>query len=142
MHITEFGKHLQRGREELLKDGITISDENMMQHYMEQINNCGLFTMEQMIHWDDYNEECKTVLEMTTYFEELVESIDKFKENSGSAASKHGFESAANIQERERVNSMMEMMMKRMERTKNENDQLKRGNQRNIRQRRTDGRKG
>ena len=51
----------------------------MMQHYMEQINNYGLFTMEQMIHWEDYNEECKTVLETTTYFEELVGSINNEK---------------------------------------------------------------
>ena len=81
--------------------------------------------MEQMMHWEDYNEVDKTILEMTTYFEELVDNIDKYKESSRNAASKHGFESAANIQERERVNSMMEMMMKRMERTENENDQLK-----------------
>ena len=65
------------------------------------------------------------ILEMTTYFEELVDNIDKYKENSRGAASKHGYESAANIQKRERVNSMMEMMMARMDRTKNENDQLK-----------------
>ena len=91
---------------------------------MEQINNCGLFTMELMIHWEDYSEEDCTVLKMTTYFEELVENIDKYKENSRGAASKHGFESAANIQERERVNSMMETMMKKMERTENETDQL------------------
>ena len=81
--------------------------------------------MEQMMHWEDYSKEDRTVLEMTTYFEELVENIDKYKENSRRAASKHGFESAANTQERERVNSMLEMMMKRMERTKNENDQLR-----------------
>ena len=86
MHITEFTKHLQRGREELLDDGITISDETMLQHYMEQINNCGLFSIEQMIHWEEHNEECKTVIETTTYFEEVVDSIGKFKENSGSAA--------------------------------------------------------
>ena len=108
MHITEFTKHLQRGREELLNDRITISDETMMQHYMEQINNCGLFTMEQMIHWENYNKECKLVFEMKTYFEELVGSIDKFKENSGPAASKYGFESAVNIQERERVSNILE----------------------------------
>ena len=55
--------------------------------------------MEQITHWEDYNEVDKTILEMTTYFEELVDNIDKYKENSRGAASKHGFESAANIQE-------------------------------------------
>jgi hypothetical protein len=125
MHIAEFARHLQRGREELLEDGITITDENMSQHYMEQINDCGLFTMDQMMHWEDYSEEDRSINEMTTYFEELVDNIEKYKENSRGAASKHGFESAANIQERERVNSMLETMMKRMERTENENDQLR-----------------
>ena len=62
---------------------------------------------------------------MTSYFVDLVDNIDKYKENSRGAANKHGFERAANIQERERVNSMMEMMMARMERTEDENDRLK-----------------
>ena len=31
-------------------DLITISEEAIMQHYMEQIYLCGLFTMEQMNH--------------------------------------------------------------------------------------------
>ena len=62
-----------------------------MQHYIEQMCLCGLFTMEQMNHWEDYSEADMTVLETTTYFEEWVESIDKYKENSGSVASKHGF---------------------------------------------------
>ena len=100
MHIAEFARHLQQGREGLLEDGITITDENMTHHYMEQINDCDLFTMEQMMHWEDYSEEDRTVLEMTTYFEELVENIDKYKENSRSAASRHGLDSAANIKER------------------------------------------
>ena len=65
MHITEFARVLQRGREELLEDGITITDENLQQHYMEQINDCGIFSMEQMMHWEDYNEVDKTILEMT-----------------------------------------------------------------------------
>ena len=34
-------------------------------------------------------------------FQGVGGNIDKYKENSGSAASKHEFESAANIQERE-----------------------------------------
>ena len=92
---------------------------------MENIYNCGLFTMEQMNHWEDYSEEDRTVLETTNYFEELVESIDKFKENSRSAASKHGFESAADVQERERVNNMMEMITKSMKRAEDENDILR-----------------
>ena len=44
---------------------------------MEQINDCGIFLMEQMMHWEDYNGVDKIILEMTTYFEELVDNIDK-----------------------------------------------------------------
>jgi len=55
----------------------------MIQHYIEQISLCGLFMMEQINHWEDYSEEDRTVLETTNYFEELVESIHKFKDNSG-----------------------------------------------------------
>ena len=73
-----------------------------MQHYMEEIYLCGLFTMEQMNHWEDYSEADRVVLKTITYFEELVESIGKYKENSGLAAGKHEFESAATVQERER----------------------------------------
>ena len=80
--------------------------------------------MEQMKHWEDYSEEDRTLLETTNYFEELVESIDKFKENSGSFSSKHGLESAANVQERERVSNMVEMITERMERAEDENDIL------------------
>ena len=78
-----------------------------MQHYVEQIYLCELFTMEQMNQWEDYSEEDRTVLRTTTYLEELVESINKFKENSRSVASKHGFESAANFQKRDRVNNIL-----------------------------------
>ena len=62
---------------------VTVRTTDRPQHYMEQIYLYRLFTIEQMNHWEDYSKEDRTVLETTTYFEELVESIDKFKENSG-----------------------------------------------------------
>ena len=68
-HIIEFTKNLNKGQEELLKDGITISDESKIQHYMKQMYACGLFNMEQMIYYKDYSEVDSTVLETTKYFE-------------------------------------------------------------------------
>ena len=83
-HIIEFTKDLHTGQEEFLEDGITISDDSKLQHYMEQMYGCRVFNMEQMNHYEDYSEIDRTVLETTTYFGELVESIDKQKENSES----------------------------------------------------------
>ena len=54
-HIMEFTQDLNKGQEELLKDGITISDEAKLQHYMEKMYACGLFNMEQMNHYNDYS---------------------------------------------------------------------------------------
>ena len=99
-HITKFVKDLQIGQTKLLEDGITISDEAMMQHYMEKTYLCGLFTMEQMNHWDDYSEADRTVIETTTYFKKIAKCIDKYEKNSESGESKHGFEGVANVQER------------------------------------------
>ena len=49
-YITEFAKDLLHNKEELLEDGITINEERMMQHCMENIYNCELYTMEQFMH--------------------------------------------------------------------------------------------
>ena len=81
---------------------------------MDQMYGYGLFNMKQMNHYEDYNEQDRTILETTTYFEELVESINKYKENSGSLASQHGFESAANIQQRKIVDDLLETLTRRV----------------------------
>ena len=78
-----------------------------------------------MNHYEDCSEVERTVLKTTTYFEELVESINKYKENSGSAASQYGLESAANVQERKRVDTMLETLTRRVERAEDENNHLR-----------------
>ena len=78
-----------------------------------------------MNHYKDYSETDRTVLKITTYFEELIETIDGYKENSGSMASQHAFKSAANIQGRKRVDTMLETLTRRVERAEDENDYLR-----------------
>ena len=53
-----------------------------------------------------------------------MESIDKYKGGIGSAASKHGFESATNFQERKIVDTVLETLIRRVERAEDENDYL------------------
>ena len=51
--------------------------------------------------------------------------MDKYKENSGSMASKHRFESAANIQERKRKDTALETLTERIERAEDKHDDLR-----------------
>ena len=78
-----------------------------------------------MNHYKDYTKQERTVLKITTCFEELVGSIDRYKENCGASASQYDFESAANIQERKRVDSMLETLTRRVKRAKDENSYLR-----------------
>ena len=98
--IHEFIKRLDEDQEALLVDGIKISDDDKMQHYMEQMYDCGIFDIKDFRTWEEMDPAEQTWDTAVDYFEGIVESMETFKENMGGTAKKAKFESAAQVKEK------------------------------------------
>ena len=99
-HITDFRVELDRGQEELLKDNIKISDEDKLQHYLEQIYDTGLFAKGTMNNYEDLDKANRHNASSVVYFKGLAEHMKKITKNNGSTAKASRLERAANLEER------------------------------------------
>jgi hypothetical protein len=85
-HLTAFGKRLDNDQNMLIRSDITISDEDKIQFYLEQIYDSNLF--EPTLIKTDYTLA-------KAQFEALVKSHDTYAQNSGGGtAGRHAYESA------------------------------------------------
>ena len=121
MHIAKFGTELDKDPSE---DNINIPNEDKLQHYLEQMYNSDLFTLEKMNDYKDLDEVDRDYKSTVVLFEGLVEHMDRFTENNGSTAKANGFESAASIDERRGVDTIMNTLTIQIEVAEEENDHL------------------
>ena len=75
--------------------GITISDKDKLQFYLEQIYVSSHFDKKEMTEWENKPEATKDNFNKAeVYFEGLVRDYEVHKQNSSGTSSKHNFESA------------------------------------------------
>jgi hypothetical protein len=94
IHLTAFGKRFDDDQIRIEHFGITISDEDKLQFYLEQMYASNHFDKKEMTEWenkiiainDDFNEA-------KLYFEGLVKDYEVYVQNSNDTAGKHNFES-------------------------------------------------
>ena len=100
-HVTDFIRRLDKYQAYLAKNGITISDEDKTQHFVEQMYASGMFDVQQMRLWENQPEYDKTWKDAKGYFKEIVIAIETYQVNSGSTVGQTKYESAANMEEEE-----------------------------------------
>lgn len=97
--IDTFIKRLNDEQEGLGLDGITISDTDKLQHFLEQMNGSGLFDRRDYQAWEDQLPGEKTWPDACDYYTSLVDSMDSYNKNQGGTAKKSKYESAAHIKQ-------------------------------------------
>ena len=95
-HLTAFGKRLDDDQNMLIRSDITISDEDKLQFYLEQIYDSNLFDKAEMMDWERKSTVIKTdYTRAKAHFEALVKSHDTYAQNSGGGTTgRHAYESA------------------------------------------------
>jgi hypothetical protein len=94
-HLTAFGKCLNGNQVRIKRYGITISNEDKLQFYLEQMYASNHFNKKEMTEWENKPKVIKDSFDKaTTYFEGLVRDYEVYKQNSGGTAGKHSYESA------------------------------------------------
>ena len=66
MHVTKFGKQLDKEQKYLKTCGIKIDDDTKTQFYTEQMIDSGMFAKKDIIDWED--EDIKTWKKARTFF--------------------------------------------------------------------------
>jgi hypothetical protein len=95
IHLTAFGKRLDDDQIRIERFGITISDEDKLQFYLEQMYASNHFNKKEMTEWENKTIAIKDDFEEAKlYFEGLVRDYEVYAQNSGGTAGKHNFESA------------------------------------------------
>ena len=95
MHLTAFGKQLNNKQIRIERFGITISDKDKLQFYLEQMYACNQSNQTQMTTWENKDEAIKNDWTMAKqYFEGLIRDFEVYEQNSGGTAGKHKYESA------------------------------------------------
>ena len=102
MHLTKFGKQLNKEEAYLKTCGINIADDVKTQFYVEQMIDSGIFSKEDIIAWESDLQD-KDWGDAVLYFEERMEDEDKYTEVLGGAEKRTRFESAQTAQERHGV---------------------------------------
>ena len=95
-HLTAFGKRLDDDQNTLIRSDITISDEDKLQFYLEQIYDSNLFDKAEMMDWESKPALIKTdYAQAKSHFEALVKAHDTYVQNSGGGtAGRHAYESS------------------------------------------------
>jgi predicted phage tail protein len=90
-----FGKRLDDDQIRIKRFGITISDKDKLQFYLEQMYASNHFDKKEMTEWENKSIATKDDFdEAKLYFEGLVKDYEVYAQNSGGTAGKHNFESA------------------------------------------------
>ncbi len=106
-HFTAFGKRLNDNQVRIERFGITISDEDKLQFYLEQMYASNHFDKKEMTEWENKTEAVKNNFnEAKTYFEGLIRDYEVYEQNSGGTAGKHNFESANQATKADRSNEL------------------------------------
>ncbi len=98
-HLTAFGKRLDDNQTALIRSDITISDEDKLQFYLEQMYDSNMFDKAKMMEWEQQPINIKTDYDLAKHhFELKVKAHDTYIQNSSSgAAGRNKYESANNM---------------------------------------------
>ena len=94
IHLTAFGKRLDDDQIRIVHFGITISDEEKLQFYLEQMYASNHFNKKEMTEWENKSITIKDNFDKAKlYFEGLVKDYKVYAQNSNGTSGKHNFES-------------------------------------------------
>ena len=97
--IATFFEKLDKMEEELRDDyGITWPTQLKITHAIEEMYDSELFTEDHMMDWEDKPDADKTWVHLQAYFGTIYKKLQRYK---GATSKRHGYESAANVTERE-----------------------------------------
>ncbi len=95
LHLTAFRKRLDNEQIRIERFGITISDKDKLQFYIEQMYACNQFDQTQMTTWENKWGAIKNDWTMAKqYFEGLIRDFEVYEQNSGGTTRKNKYESA------------------------------------------------
>ena len=95
MHIAKFAENIEKQQKYLKTAGITISEENKLQFYTEQLIDRRMFDKKDIINWEDKIKANKTWIKAKKYFQKLVASEERYASVIGGTSQKAHFKSAA-----------------------------------------------
>ena len=98
-HITEFVKRLNDDQSALAANGITISNDDKLQFFIEQMYESKFFDRDQYVQWEKKADADKTWENATVYFETITSDNKGYEANIGGTAKRGRYESAANVEE-------------------------------------------
>ena len=98
-HITEFTKRLDDDQTDLAANSITISNDDKLQFFIEQMYESKNFERDQYVQWEKKADADKTWANATAYFETITSDNEGYEANIGGTAKRGRYESAANVEE-------------------------------------------
>ena len=112
-HLTAFGKRLDDDQVRIERFGITISDDDKLQFYLEQMYASNTFDKKEMTEWENKPEAIKNDFEEAKlYFEGLVKDYETYEQNSGGTTGKHKYDSALQTREADQGDELREYIAK------------------------------
>ena len=99
-HITKFISKLNKGEKALARDGIVITAEDKLQHFILQMYASNCFDEKQMMEWEKKPTADKTWANATSYFKEIIREQETYAKLSGRSSRRARFESAAMAREK------------------------------------------
>jgi hypothetical protein len=85
-HLTAFRKRLDDDQNMLIRSDITISDEDKLQFYLQQIYDSNLFDKAKMMDWERKSSVIKTDYMQAKAPFEVIKSQDTYAQNSEQGA--------------------------------------------------------
>ena len=98
-HIEEFVKRLNEEQKSLVRDQVKVTDDDKLQHFMEEMYDCNIFDRRDYKEWEDKADPDKTWAAAVKHFQDIVDNMDTYEHNVGNTAKRSKFESAAHVDE-------------------------------------------
>ena len=98
-HITAFAARLKRGKKELAVNDITVTDEEICDHYVIEMYGRGVFDKSEMTEYEKKPDPQKTWAATQAYFEGVVSEHEEYENNTGGRNKRVKFDSAASVHE-------------------------------------------
>jgi len=83
-HLTAFGKQLDDDQRALVRLDVTITDDDKLQFYLEEIYDSNHFDKQEILTWECQRTGTKMDFDLTkAHFEEIVNATDTYEQNAG-----------------------------------------------------------
>ena len=99
VHITKFISRLNKEEKALARDGIVITAEDKLQHFILQMYASNCFDEKQMMEWEKKTQADKTWANATSYFRDIIREQETYAKLSGRSSKKARYKSAAMARE-------------------------------------------